>query len=272
MFRMFASLFLVAILVGCAGPQPPITQSETIVSQAPVATLVIPAPELSGGLVPSSPEDLARNVLLENYKNRSGASNEYELGLEWKIQANKFTVEKFRGRYSPDFQNMSKDVTVSYDGTIEMTKIGSNYQLNFFLAKRDYYAHINRFTGKPSYQIDFSPSDVATILRNAAMPLKLEVDSEFNTDSTYANFARLTQREVFKDGVKDTVTGKIFKERFWVRVSGREIPVNVETYPYRNGSKVVIYARLPGALSGSTIDFANSADALRKEIERIVRS
>lgn len=270
MFRTFASLFLVAILVGCAAP-PPITQSEVLTSQTPVATLVIPAPELSGGSVPSSPEYLARNVIFEGYKRSSFGPAAPIQGLEWKIKGDKFTVEKYSGTYYTNLP-ISKSVSASYDGTFEMAKVGSNYQLTLSLVKRDYRAVVNSFTGNAYSQGDFTTSDVATSLSKAEIPWKLEVDSEFNTDSAYANFTRLTRKEVYKEGTKDPVTGKIFKERFWVRVSGREIPVNVETYPYRNGSKVVIYVRLFGAVSGNTIDFASSADAVRKEIERIVKS
>jgi hypothetical protein len=141
------------------------------------------------------------------------------------------------------------------------------------LAKKNYYAEPFGIEGKPRYQVAFIPSDVAANLTKADLAWKLEVDSEFNTDSTYANFARLTRKEVFRgNGEKDPVTGKIFKERFWVRIPGREIPVNVETYPYRNGSKVIVYAVLSGKVSGSTVEFTSAADALKKEIERIVRS
>lgn len=272
LFRTFASLSIVAILAGCAA-QPPITQSESIASQSPIATLVVPAPELSGGPAPSSPQDLALKVRFKNY--RYVGSGEYPdvESLQWKAQGGTFTVENYKAFYSRGSGKDLNKVSVSYDGTVGMTKAGGNYQLTFSLGKKNYYAEPSIVDGKARYQVAFAPSDVASNLAKAEMPWTFEVNSEFNTDSTYANFARLTRKEVFRgNGEKDPVTGKIFKERFWVRVSGREIPVNVETYPYRNGSKAIVFAVLPGTVSGSTVDFNSTADALKKEIERIIRS
>jgi hypothetical protein len=269
LFRTFASLSIVAMLAGCAAQ--PITQSESIASQSPIATLVIPAPELSGGPAPSGPQDLALKVRFENY--RYVGSGEYPdvESLQWKVQGGTFTVEKYKAFYYRSSGRDLNKVSVSYDGTVGMTKAGGSYQLTFSLGKKTYYAEPSVVDGKARYQVAFAPSDVAANLARAEMPWEFEVDSEFKTDSTYANFARLTRKEVFR-GEKDPVTGKIFNERFWVRVSGREIPVNVETYPYRNGSKAIIYALLPGTVSGSTVDFVSTADSLKKEIERIIKS
>jgi hypothetical protein len=272
LFRTFASLSIVTLLAGCAA-HPPITQSESISTQSPIATLIIPAPELSGGSAPSSPQDLVLKVRFKTYRHIGSGDYSNVESLQWKIQGGAFTVENYKALYSrPSGRDIDK-VSVSYDGTIGMTKAESSYQLSFSLGKKNYYAEPSIFDGKASYQVAFAPSDVAANLAKAEMLWTFEVNSEFNTESTYANLARLTRKEVFHgNGEKDPVTGKIFKERFWIRVSRLEIPVNIETYPYRNGSKVVVFASLPGTVSGSTIDFTSTADALKKEIERIVRS
>jgi hypothetical protein len=272
LFRTFASLSIVAMLAGCAA-QPPITQSESIASQSPIATLVIPAPELSGGPAPSGPQDLALKVRFKNYRYMGSGEYPDVESLQWKVQGGTFTVEKYKAFYSRSSGRYRNKVSVSYDGTVGMTKAGDSYQLTFSLSKKTYYAEPSVVDGKARYQVVFPPSHIVTNLAMAEMPWTFEVNSEFNTDSTYANFARLTRKEVFRgNGEKDPVTGKIFTERFWVRVWGREIPVNVETYPYRNGSKTIIFAVLPGTVSGSTVDFTSTAEALKKEIERIIKS
>jgi len=155
-----------------------------------------------------------------------------------------------------------------------MEKSGRNYQMTFSLDKKHYYAEPAGFSGKPRYQVAFSPSEVTANLAEAEMPWKIEVDSKFNTESTYANFVRMTRREALlgEDEI-DAATGVSIKERFWINLSGKDIPVKIVTYPYQNRSKTVVYANLPGTVSGkNTIDFVKTLDALKKEIERIVNS
>lgn len=270
--RACASLSVVVMLAGCAATQP-ITQSEIISAKSPVATLIIPAPELSGGQAPSGPQDLARSIIFNNFRHVGSGQYPDVESLRWRFQGDTFTVENYKAFYSELNKKDLNKVSVSYDGAMGVTKAGVSYQLAFNLGKRNYYAEPSVVDGKVRYQVVFSPSDVAANLAKSEIRWTFEINSEFNTDSIYANFSRLTRKEVFSGiGVKDPVTGKIFRERFWVRVSGREVPVNVETYPYRNGSKVVVFANLRGTVSGSTVDFVSAADALKKEIERIVRA
>ncbi len=271
LFRKIILFALVTILVGCA-PQTPIKQSESLDSQPISVTFLLPALESAGDPPPSNPQDLARKIRFMNY--RHIGSGEYPVieALQWKIQDNAFTVESFKASMLRSSGSEYNKVSIAYDGTLRMEKSGSNYQMVFSLKTRNYYAEPMIVGGKIRYQVEFNPSDVVANLAKAEMSWKLEVDSQFNSDSTYANFARLARKEIVRGGEKDPVTGKIFKERFWVRLSGREISVNVETYPYRNGSKAVVYATLPGTVSGTTVDFVNATEALKKEIERIVKS
>lgn len=77
------------------------------------------------------------------------------------------------------------------------------------------------------------------------------------------------------DGVqKNPVTGKIFKDTFIVNVLNKDIYFNIGTYPYRNGSKAIIYAKLVGVYSekNNAVDFVVMEKAFKKEIERIVKS
>ncbi len=164
-------------------------------------------------------------------------------------------------------------VSIDYDGAISMARFGANYQLAFDIENKVYTAQPDALSGKVKYAIGFPPSEVLENLANAKIAWKFHVDSEFNSDSTFANFSRMARREVFGGSAsRNSVSGKLSEGDFWVRVENTEIPVRVETYPYRNGSKVVVYAVLGGAVVGNTIDFVSVAEALRKEIERIVNS
>lgn len=271
-FRAFAFIACSVILVGCAA-QPPITHSESIKTKSvsPMATLIVPENIFFEEKSPASIQDIP--VLFNNYRHLGSGEYPDINQLQWSIHENKFTVEKFKAFYARSTQSDMDKVSILYEGTTTLAKKGRSYQIDFFLVNKNYYAKPNQVTGKVRYQVDFTIEEVVESLAAAVLPLKLEIDSEFNPESTYANLARLTEKEIFHgSGKKDPVTGKIFRERFWVQIPGKKIPVNIETYPYRNGSKVIVYAKLPGDLVGNTIDFEKMADALKNEIERIVRS
>lgn len=270
-FRTFAVFSAAAVMAGC-GLQPPITQSESFTAQSPVAILLIPAPVSSGVATSNSPQDIASTVRFKNYQQVGTGEYPDVESLQWKVQGAGFAVEKYKAFIARSGRELSK-VSVTYDGAIDTTRAGSNFKLAFLLSKKTYYAEPNILTGKASYQVEFTPTDVATNLANAEISWKYEIDSKYNTDSSYANFARLTRKEIFKgDGQKDAMTGKIFTERFWVRVSGRAVALYVVTYPYRNGSKVVVTANIPGVVTGNSVDFVSISNALKKEVERIVNS
>jgi len=267
LYRYFGILALGSILAGCV-TQPPIRLSESVESKPIVGRLIIPPPELYGGAVPNGPGDLASRIRFKNVRNvGKGDFPEVEV-MQWRTQGSSFVVENYKAFYAPNVREDLDKVSVSFEGTLRLDKPNDNYQLVFTVENRKYYDQ--RTMG---YKVNFAPSDATVSLLQAEIQWKVEVDSEFNAESTYANFVRLTRKEVFGgNGEKNLQAGKIFKERFWVRVAGREIPINVETYPYRNGSKAVVYATLSGAISGNDLDFVGSANALKKEIERIVKS
>jgi hypothetical protein len=125
--------------------------------------------------------------------------------------------------------------------------------------------------GVPADKIQFSIDNAIKMLMVAKLPVQMEFDSEYNTESTYSNFVRLTRRESLS-GQKDPVTGKIFKDRFYARVADKEVPFSIETYPYRNGSKAIVYATIHGASSGNVVDFSQTYEALYQELLKIIRS
>lgn len=102
----------------------------------------------------------------------------------------------------------------------------------------------------------FTEADVQGVFLSGQLHAKFEVDSEFNPESTYANFVRLLKNRSYRNGEHDPVTGKIFKQEFSTTIRGKDVYLVVETFPYRNGSKTVIYARVPAVeTSPNTVDF-----------------
>ena len=268
------SAFLSLSLAGCVGSGPVITET---VAEPMAISLLIPS---NGAPAPTSPDLLANMLQSWNSRtttpvrtpNNSIIATNYD-SLTWKLTADRFTVRRAHGMV---YQSMNRDLPgefVQYDGSLQMQVTDSAYRLVLTPQKRSEAPYFDKLTGKESPRtFSFTTKEIAADLATLQLPWKLEFDSPFGSDATYANFARLARKEVFRGGERDAVTGKIFKERFWIRVSGRDVPLLIETYPYRAGSKVVVHALITGQLNGAVIDFVAAIEALRKEAEKIVKS
>lgn len=114
----------------------------------------------------------------------------------------------------------------------------------------------------------FGQRELHDTLTSGSIHYKFEVDSPFSPESTFANFRRLLKREIFRPGEKDPVTGKIFQDRFVSIHRGKQVSYVVEHYPYRNGSKILVWAIIPAAeTSVNVVDY----EILIREIEAKVR-
>lgn len=119
----------------------------------------------------------------------------------------------------------------------------------------------------------FSEEDLAKYIISQAVGYKVEVNSEYNTESIYSNFKRLATEEHFKAGEKDPVTGKIFKNRFSLTVDDEKVMFSLETFPYHNGTKAIIYLSIPGHFtSDGTVDFNTILDSIKTQLEQIAKS
>ena len=96
-----------------------------------------------------------------------------------------------------------------------------------------------------------------------------ELNTNFPSDSVYANFSRSLSAVNARDTVKFTDIEK-FKV-FWLKVGEQRTQLAVSVYPYRNGSKVMYRFDYPYAISGDG-KHTYSADeikALHKQINKI---
>lgn len=119
----------------------------------------------------------------------------------------------------------------------------------------------------------FTEYDLAEFLIKQPVFYNLEINSQYNTESTYSNFIRLVERTKFVPGEKDPVTGKIFKDKFALPYKGEKIYFSLESFPYRNGSKVIVHLVVPGTLtSDNLVDFGIILNDIRTQLENVANS
>jgi len=119
---------------------------------------------------------------------------------------------------------------------------------------------------------DFSDSDVMSYLRTGGLNYKFEVNSPYPSDAVFANFERLASLRDFLSGEADPVTGKIFKKRFQIPYGQTALRFVIETYPYRTGSKAVIYANVPAVETGpSEVNYGVIFADVKRQLEKIAQ-
>lgn len=67
--------------------------------------------------------------------------------------------------------------------------------------------------------------------------LKGEVNTEYPATSVYANFKRILGS--YRWGRHENITESKKKNSFSIELNGKKLPIYIEVFPYRNGSKVV---------------------------------
>jgi hypothetical protein len=265
-------------LAGCANP--PIVNNQNI-SPPITITLTIPEQNSRTDAKQNNAIELIRHsqIKLNDYRVLShkyysdGTRTEYPdvESLKWTFNESNFLVEKYKGFASSRGSDLDK-VSVTYYGTTSTKQSKDAHELILTINKKNYTGERNILTRNVSYEVDFGHSDILKNLSEATLPWKIEIDSEFNAESVYANFSRLARRELNEKGEADPITGKIYKERFFIKISDSEIPINIEAYPYRNGSKIIIYSSLRPSISNNNLNFITTAETLKKEVWRIVNS
>ncbi|GAA4413003.1 hypothetical protein GCM10011450_24100 [Advenella faeciporci] len=120
---------------------------------------------------------------------------------------------------------------------------------------------------------NFTEEAMREYLRAFSLIYKFEVDSKYNSESTMANFMRMATVQPNTRGMADPVTGKIFNQYFETEYQGKAAGYFVEVFPYRDGSKAVIYMELPTVeTSSNEVDFEIIIKDLKSEMDRIVNS
>lgn len=159
---------------------------------------------------------------------------------------------------------------IRYQVGYSVRENGQGYEATFAPATRSSYQEglIGRFPLP-----NFTDQNLRQHLGSLQLVYKFEVDSPYNTDSVTANFMRNAEVRTDRQGFADPVTGKIYSTYYVARLNGRNMPFVVQVYPYRNGSKAVIHATIPGQeTSPNTVDFGVLIRDARRMLEGIARS
>lgn len=118
--------------------------------------------------------------------------------------------------------------------------------------------------------------DIVKYLSEASFDTNFEFNSDFQPTSVKANFDRLLKRADvrFVDNF-NTVSNLDLEEHYTVTLDGADVLVRVEVFPYRNGSKAVVYALLQTNSTANTagvIDVSAMMSTLKGKIKDIVNS
>lgn len=117
----------------------------------------------------------------------------------------------------------------------------------------------------------FTEADLEAFLLTPTLHYRIEIDSEFNSESTFANLKRLLKSRPFAKGERDPITNKIYTQQFVLPYRGKEVLLTAEAFPYRNGSKVVINLRLPAAYtSPNTVDYRVILDEVTQKLREVI--
>jgi hypothetical protein len=119
---------------------------------------------------------------------------------------------------------------------------------------------------------NFTVQELYNALLSFEIPNRFEIASPYPAEAVYANFVRLAQQRPGK-GTADPVTGKIYRNWFAMDYRNRKVEYAVETFPYRVGSKAIIYVRTPAILtSPDTVDFRTIFIEIKEGIAKIAGS
>jgi hypothetical protein len=267
-------LLATVLLAGCAGN--PIQQGadsfkKALTTEAEATSVALPAltlkvPADSG--IQQRPVANYSTVIVRDvgYDSRSAtvmANAMYNRLLNEQLTPNSFAVHART-------DNGMAGSGVRYAIGFDVTESSAGYSVVFKPTTRSTYQEglIGKFPVP-----NFSETDLRSYLTSLQLVYRFEVDSPYNTESVTANFMRRAKPRTDRQGWADPVTGKIYSTYFISRLRGKDLLYTVQVFPYRNGSKAVINAIVPGVeTSANTVDFGVLIKDARTMLEDIVKS
>lgn len=245
------------VLEGCASPmpaQPPISPQTTSISMPSIAFII-----------PNDPAVVVQSTGVEGLAlsgQQWGGPTRREI-IQYKFTGEQGVVER---RTDNGVAGSGQKVRVTESISMEAN------------AKRVEFAPYERAVYQQGLILPFpvprfEPEDIKAFFLSSSLHAKFEINSDFNPESIYANFVRLLKTRAYKQGEHDPVSGKIYKQEFFMPLRGRDVPLVVEAYPYRNGSKAVIYCRIPAVETApNTVDFGILVAEVREGLVRLVKA
>jgi len=200
-------------------------------------------------------------------------------------------VNKQQNSYILDYANGELNGRSWYLNSAKFTifhKILNDNQISFTLNDKYQYQPCSNAIG-----VDIDPLDSLQNLENDSKNIlsKLEtlkvvlnrryhftgeINSKYDAISIYANFKRLAGtynwHSYYGNNDKEKLSEVKKENTFNLKVNGKYIPLHVEVYPYRNGSKVQYEAYIPYTISSNGKSSLSSVDIenFKAEIAKIV--
>lgn len=191
----------------------------------------------------------------------------------WDVEEGDFKVRRFVCGWATGSCNPLKKASITVEGSLAFSGTDDNTQLVVTPKTYKHDSTRDLVGGTLHFSwLNLNAKQLKDSLSELTYSWKFEMDSTYSSEAVYANFQRLTRAEKYSSGYKDRGTEKILKNRFWVTVDSVEIPVTLEAYPYRSGSKAVVNAELKPIVEGNTLDFAKTVKLLEARVAEIVKS
>jgi hypothetical protein len=172
-------------------------------------------------------------------------------------------LPKYRGETETEYSSF-----VRYSVLVDTKESDDNYTITLEPTHRE-------ISTNSRYDVpNFSEAKLLDFLSEATVRFRVEIDSPYNTESTYANFKRLLAEDVLKEPQVDKVTGKIYKSAFYFPQHRKRARLLLDVFPYRNGSKAVISVEMSVSVEPNTktANIPNDILNMRTELARIVGS
>ncbi len=267
MRKTFCQILLVAFTVMlCLAP---LSARADILTTTPddwtpvqLGSLIIKVPDDSGIIRSSEDTPLIRDI---------GTADEWERFYRNELHAG-FAVrnEPADGKRFTVHARVSNGTTgsgVKYNVGIAVSEAASGYAV--ILTPQDRGTYRQGLFGKFSVP-NFSDEDLLNHLHDGQLRYKFEVNSTFPGDAVFSNFVRLASPIPNHRNERDALSGKVFSQRFHIPYGGGKLYFTVETYPYRTGSKAVIYAAVPSSETApGEIDYAVILADVKGRLEKI---
>ncbi len=118
--------------------------------------------------------------------------------------------------------------------------------------------------------------DITSYLSNIQFKTKFEINSDYPSQSVKANFDRLMKKahRGFRYHGSTSTTSKLaLEDSYMVDVEGVQVVMLVESFPYRNGSKVVVNAVVQTRKSNSgVIDVTTIMKRIEEKVTEVINS
>jgi len=274
-------LSFIVIITGCAGALP---KSLGTIERGPVSgTFNIEFPKLD----PVTGKQVEFDASRYNFSSEIQSLSKYPSsrtyggdtvrlykGVSVNKKSNIYEITYSKGDYFPSTESLYATKVVFYaDSKVDGNKVTLTLKPNFSIQPMKNPLGIEQETLDSIANLKSDAVNIISKLNTIVVTqqkkhiISGDINVAFPPESVYANFERLLGK--YEWGRSESI--KEFKKEntYKLSMNNRDFPVNVEIYPYRNGSKVIYTAQIDYELSsnGSSTLSLNDLETLKEIIE-----